>query len=161
MVIVLMGVTGAGKTTIGRLLAQQLGWNFVDGDEFHSAANIEKMRHGIPLTDADREPWLAALGKVIADAIAQNKNLVLASSALKQQYRTRLLISPEVRLVYLKGSRDLIAARLQNRHGHFATSSILAGQFADLEEPGNALAVDITGSPDHIATLIRSAFGLG
>jgi gluconokinase len=77
MVILLMGVTGAGKTTIGRLLAQQLGWNFVDGDEFHSAANIEKMRRGIPLTDADREPWLAALGKVIADAIAQNNNLVL------------------------------------------------------------------------------------
>jgi gluconokinase len=161
MVIVLMGVTGAGKTTIGRLLAQQLGWNFVDGDEFHSAANIEKMRHGIPLTDADREPWLAALGKVIADAIAQNNNLVLASSALKQQYRTRLLISPEVRLVYLKGSRDLIAARLQNRHGHFATASLLAGQFADLEEPGDALAVDINGSPDQIATVIRSAFGLG
>jgi gluconokinase len=161
MVILLMGVTGAGKTTIGRLLAQQLGWNFVDGDEFHSAANIEKMRRGIPLTDADREPWLAALGKVIADAIAQNNNLVLASSALKQQYRTRLLISPEVRLVYLKGSRDLIAARLRNRHGHFATASLLAGQFADLEEPDDALAVDINGSPDQIATLIRSAFGLG
>jgi gluconokinase len=161
MVILLMGVTGAGKTTIGRLLAQQLGWNFVDGDEFHSAANIEKMRRGIPLTDTDREPWLAALGKVIADAIAQNNNLVLASSALKQQYRTRLLISPEVRLVYLKGSRDLIAARLRNRHGHFATASLLAGQFADLEEPDDALAVDINGSPDQIATLIRSAFGLG
>jgi gluconokinase len=161
MVILLMGVTGAGKTTIGRLLAQQLGWNFVDGDEFHSAANIEKMRRGIPLTDADREPWVAALGKVIADAIAQNNNLVLASSALKQQYRTRLLISPEVRLVYLKGSRDLIAARLRNRHGHFATASLLAGQFADLEEPDDALAVDINGSPDQIATLIRSAFGLG
>lgn len=161
MVILLMGVTGAGKTTIGKLLAQQLGWKFVDGDEFHSATNVDKMRLGIPLTDSDREPWLAALGKVIADAIAQNKNLVLASSALKQQYRTRLLIGPEVRLVYLKGSRDLIAARLQDRHGHFATAELLKSQFVDLEEPADALIVDISGSPEQIVDSIRENSGLG
>lgn len=160
MVIILMGVTGAGKTTVGRLLAQQLGWEFIDGDEFHPLANVEKMRQGIPLTDADREPWLDALRSLITDRIAEEKNLLLACSALKQQYRERLHTGPQVKFVYLKGSRDLVTDRLQSRHGHFATAAILNGQFADLEEPGDALVVDITGSPDQIAAAIRNALAL-
>lgn len=161
MVILLMGVTGAGKTTVGQLLAQQLGWKFVDGDEFHPVANVEKMRNGIPLTDADREPWLDALGEVISDAVSSKQNMILASSALKQRYRERLQIGAEVKLVYLKGSRELITDRLKNRHGHFATASLLTGQFADLEEPRDALAVDINSSPEQIASSIRTTLGLG
>jgi gluconokinase len=160
MVIILMGVTGAGKTTIGKLLAQQLDWQFLDGDEFHPLANVEKMRQGIPLTDADRQPWLNALRQVIAEAIASRTNLVLACSALKREYRERLLIGPEIKLVYLKGSRELITARLQDRHGHFATASILAGQFADLEEPSDALVINISGSPEEIVSAIRDGLRL-
>ena len=160
MIIVLMGVTGAGKTTIGRLLAQQLGWKFLDGDEFHPAANVEKMRQGIPLTDADREPWLDTLHQVIAIAIASREDLVLACSALKRQYRDRLLLAPQVKLIYLKGSRELVTNRLHDRHGHFATASLLAGQFADLEEPGDALTVDISGSPQQIVSAICDSLHL-
>jgi gluconokinase len=160
MTIVLMGVTGAGKTTIGRLLAQQLRWKFLDADEFHPTANVEKMRQGIPLTDADRDPWLDALCQVIANAIASRENLVLACSALKRQYRDRLLLAPQVKFIYLKGSRELVTSRLHDRHGHFATASLLAGQFADLEEPGDALTLDISGSPQQIVSAIRDALHL-
>jgi gluconokinase len=160
MIIVVMGVTGAGKTTIGRLLAQTLGWTFVDGDEFHPLANVEKMRAGIPLTDADRQPWLDALRQAISSAIAQNNNIVLACSALKEQYRRQLQIAPEVHLIYLKGSYELIAGRLRDRHGQFATTSLLASQFADLEEPSNAFTVDISGSPQEIVAAIRKGLGL-
>jgi gluconokinase len=160
MIIVVMGVTGAGKTTIGRLLAHTLGWTFVDGDEFHPLANVEKMRAGIPLTDADRQPWLDALRQAISSAIAQNNNIVLACSALKQRYRRHLQIAPEVRLVYLKGSYELIAGRLRDRHGHFATAALLASQFSDLEEPSNAFTVDIGGAPEEIVAAIRKGLGL-
>jgi gluconokinase len=157
MIIVLMGVTGAGKTTVGLLLAKQLSWQFADADDFHSAANIDKMRRGIPLTDADREPWLEALRAAILRWVAERKNVILACSALKQRYRERLRIGPEIKLVYLKGSYDLIFSRLQNRHGHFATASILAGQFADLEEPSDAVIVSAADSPEQIAAGIRHA----
>jgi gluconokinase len=155
-----MGVTGAGKTTNGRLLAQTLGWKFVDGDEFHPLANVEKMRAGIPLTDADRQPWLEALRQAISLAIAQNNNIVLGCSALKERYRRHLQIAPEVQLIYLNGSYELIAGRLRDRHGHFATTSLLASQFADLEEPRNAFTVDISGSPEEIVAAIRKGLGL-
>jgi gluconokinase len=160
MVVIAMGVTGAGKTTIGRLLAEQLGWQFADADDFHPAANVEKMRHGIPLTDDDRRPWLERLRSEIERWIAANRNIVLACSALKRSYRDELAAGPQVKFVYLKGSARLIAERLRARHGHFAGEAILAGQFADLEEPEDAIAVDISPSPQEIVREIRARLGL-
>jgi gluconokinase len=155
-----MGVTGSGKTTVGNLLAQQLGWAFADADSFHSAANVEKMRLGIPLGDADRAPWLASLRQVIEGWIAERKNVVLACSALKKSYRNELFVSSEVKFVYLRGSYDLIRHRLQLRHGHFASETILAGQFADLEEPDDAFTVDIDQSMEEIVVEIKRGLGL-
>jgi len=150
VIIVVMGVTGSGKTTVGTKLAARLGWLFADADDFHSAANKDKMRRGIPLTDADRFPWLAAMHEQIAKWSAAKQNAVLACSALKHIYRRQLWDCPGVRFVYLKGSYDLIAERLRARKGHFADEHILAGQFADLEEPSDAIVVDISPSPDTI-----------
>lgn len=150
MIIVVMGPTGSGKTTIGSLLAQRLGWDFVDADDFHSAANKAKMHQGIPLTDADRLPWLAAIHDQIAKWITLKQDVVLACSALKQSYRQLLWNGTEVEFVYLKGSYDLIVERLRARRGHFADEHILAGQFADLEEPTDAITVDIHPSPEEI-----------
>jgi gluconokinase len=160
MIILLMGVTGSGKTTVGRLLAQQLSWQFVDGDEFHSAANIAKMRQGIALTDVDRKPWLEAIREAILRWVAESKSVVLACSALKEKYRSPLRVGPAVKLVYLRGSYDTISARLAERHGHFATSALLVSQFADLEEPGDALIVDLSRSPEEIVSTIRGALRL-
>src|SRR5580658_3753013 len=150
MVLIVMGVVGAGKTTIGRLLAEQLGWEFADADDFHPRSNVEKIRHGIALQDEDRRPWLAALAEAIAHWIDQGRNVVLACSALKRAYRRELASGPQVKFVYLKGSADLIAERLRSRHGHFAGTQILPGQFADLEEPENAVTVDISKTPQGI-----------
>jgi gluconokinase len=164
MIIIVMGVTGAGKTTVGRLLAEELGWQFADADNFHPPGNVEKMRHGIPLTDADRRPWLQSLREQIATWIAAGRNAVLACSALKRSYRQELVAGPEVRFVYLKGSAGLISDRLRLRHGHFADEQILAGQFADLEEPEeepeHAITVDITLAPHEIVAGIRQKQGL-
>jgi gluconokinase len=160
MVVIVMGVTGAGKTTIGCLLAEQLGWQFADADDFHPVANVEKMRHGIPLTDEDRRPWLERLRAEIDGWLSSNKNVVLACSALKRRYRQQLEAGPQVRFVYLKGSAALIAERLRARHGHFAGEAILAGQFADLEEPGDALTVDISATPEEIVAEIQAKLHL-
>jgi gluconokinase len=156
MIVIVMGVTGAGKTTIGRLLAEQSGWEFADADDFHPPANVEKIRRGIALNDDDRRPWLDCLREAIAAWIAEGKNVVLACSALKRSYRRELAVGPDVRFVYLKGSAELIAERLRSRHGHFAGESILAGQFADLEEPKEAIAVDISQRPEEIVAEIRA-----
>jgi gluconokinase len=150
MIIVVMGVTGSGKTSEGVLLAQRLGWEFTDADDFHSAANKDKMHRGIPLTDTDRLPWLAAMHDKLAQSAAENRNIVLACSALKQGYRELLLRGLDARVVYLKGTYDLIARRLRERKGHFADEHILAAQFADLEEPNGAVVVDITPPPEAI-----------
>jgi gluconokinase len=152
MIIVVMGVTGSGKTTVGQLLAARLAYLFADADDFHSAANKEKMHKGIPLTDADRLPWLAAMHDRIAKWIASKQNAVLACSALKQSYRQQLWRGPEAKFVYLKGSYELIAQRLRARKGHFADEHILAGQFADLQEPtdSDAIVVDISETPEEI-----------
>jgi gluconokinase len=160
MIVVIMGVTGSGKTTVGTLLAQNLGWEFADADNFHSPANVEKMRLGIPLGDADRAPWLASLRQAMEQWIAKGKNVVLACSALKKSYRDQLSIGSDVNFVYLKGSYDLIDQRLRLRHGHFATDTILAGQFNDLEEPDDAVTVSIDQSPEAIMAEIERRLGL-
>jgi gluconokinase len=157
MIVIIMGVTGSGKTTVGRLLASSMGWTFADADDFHPAANIEKMHQGIPLDDQDRLPWLERLRSQISIWIATGQNAVLACSALKRAYREILDVGPEVRFVYLRGSRDLIAKRLDLRHGHFADEKILAGQFADLEEPDDIPAFDIAAAPQQIADAIRKS----
>jgi gluconokinase len=160
MVVIVMGVTGAGKPTVGNMLAGQMAWTFVDADSFHSAANVDKMRRGIPLDDADRAPWLQAMRDAISQWIQDRGNVVLACSALKRSYRDELRVGPEVRVVYLKGSKELISSRLRQRHGHFAGESILAGQFADLEEPTDAIVVDVGLSPEEIVRGIREQLNI-
>lgn len=160
MVVILMGVTGSGKTTIGSLLAEQLKWRFDDADGFHSPANVEKMRQGIPLTDADRVPWLEALREHISGCITTGENAVLACSALKETYRDYLVIDEAVKLVHLKGNFKLIEQRLQNRRGHYMNPNLLQSQFETLEEPEEALTVDIARSPDQIVASIRSKLGV-
>jgi gluconokinase len=160
VIVVVMGVTGSGKTTIGVLLAQRLGWEFVDADSFHSPANVEKIRQGIALDDADRAPWLRALRDAMEGWAAEHKSVVLACSALKKSYRDELCIPGGTRFVYLKGSYDLIYQRLRQRHGHFASETILASQFAALEEPDDAITVDIDRSGDEIVGEIMRQLGV-
>jgi len=160
VIVIIMGTTGAGKTTIGTMLATQLNWQFADADTFHPPANVEKMSHGIPLNDADRAPWLEAMRKAILEWIAAGKNVVLACSALKRAYRKELHPSPEVKIIYLKGDYALFAERIRHRHGHFAGEGILAGQFADLEEPTDAITIDAAKSPQEIVAEIRRQLAL-
>jgi gluconokinase len=143
MIVIVMGVAGAGKTTIGELLAAELHCAFLDADTVHPASNIEKMSHSIPLTDADREPWLLALHARIVGATSHGESMVLACSALKQRYRDTLARDIAVTWVYLKGSEELIGARLQARPGHFMKPGMLASQFADLEEQSDAIVIDV------------------
>jgi len=161
MIIILMGVSGSGKTTIGARLAQALGWPFYDGDQFHPPANIAKMQQGIPLTDADRWPWLHALRAHIETCVHQGVSAVLACSALRQAYREHLSIDEaEVRLVYLKGNYDLIRKRLAQRRGHFMPPGLLASQFAALEEPEQVVVIDIVHFSDTVVELIREQLGV-
>jgi gluconokinase len=160
VIVVVMGVTGSGKTTIGVLLAHGLGWEFADADSFHSPANVEKMRQGIALDDADRAPWLRALRRAMEGWAAEHKNMVLACSALKESYRDQLYIAGTTRFVYLKGSYDLIYRRLRQRHGHFASETILASQFAALEEPDDAITIDIDQPEDEMVAEIMRELGV-
>jgi gluconokinase len=153
LIVILMGVVGTGKTTVGIQLAKKLGWQFADGDDFHPQVNIEKISHGIALTDSDRAPWLAALRAAIDKWNSERRNVVLACSALKRSYRNQLQ-APGVQFIYLKGDYDLITARLHCRHGHFATESILKSQLADLEEPDDAVTIDVEKSPSEIVAEI-------
>ena len=161
MVVIVMGVTGAGKTTVGRALAESLGWEFHDGDELHSEESKRKMHRGIALDDADRAPWLAALRKLIQSMLTEGRNGVVACSALKQSYRDEIVVDPNlVKVVYLKGSKELIAERLRGRTGHFMNPDLLQSQFDTLEEPRDAIVVDISGAPEAIVNEIRSRLGL-
>jgi gluconokinase len=157
MVVLLMGVTGSGKTTAGLALAESLHWQFADADDFHPPANITKMRAGIALNDADRAPWLASLRDAIEGWLRASTGVVLACSALKQAYREELLVSPEVRLVYLRGSRELISDRLSQRHGHYMDPNLLDSQFATLEEPQGAITVDVDADLPEIVRRIQEA----
>jgi gluconokinase len=161
LVLIVMGVAGAGKTTVGILLAEKLGWQFADADDFHPPENKEKISRGISLTDADRAPWLAAMRNAIVQWNAAGVNVVLACSALKRVYRDELRAGP-VRFVFLKGDCALLLERLRLRHGHFADEKILASQLETLEEPGkdeqeDTVAVPIDRSADEIVTEIIAA----
>jgi gluconokinase len=150
-----MGVSGCGKTTVGELLALRLGCRFYDGDAFHPPANIEKMTAGQPLTDADRAPWLDQLNRMLAESAHKGDSAVLACSALKQSYRDRLAQGiPDFRLVYLRGDAALILARLKARLNHYMKPGMLESQFAVLEEPKDALVVDIDARREQITERI-------
>jgi len=161
MVVVLMGVTGSGRTTVGKVLAKELGWKFYDADDYHPPENIEKMHRGIPLTDEDRKPWLQALAKLIDDARDRGENIVLACSALKHAYQEYLRHHLDVvRYVCLCGPPEVIQKRLAPRTGHFMNPVLLPSQFEILEPPEDAIRVDVTGTPDEIAGEIRRRLGL-
>jgi len=158
MIILVMGVSGSGKTTVGKLLADSLDWEFRDADDFHSLRNVEKMRHGIPLTEADRIPWLHNLQTALKRWLHENRNVILACSALKNSYRQLLLIDHDrIKLVYFKGSYLLIQKRLQERTNHYMPAQLLESQFDALEEPLEALIVGIEQPPQMIVQTIRSA----
>jgi len=151
MFVVVMGVSGSGKTTVGRLLAERMGCAFYDGDDYHPPANREKMAAGIPLTDADRTGWLAALAELIRAALNKDSSGVLACSALKEKYRAVLRLDPErVRFVFLRGSYDLILVRMQARGDHYMKPGMLQSQFEALEEPAGTLVEDIRQPPEAI-----------
>ncbi len=158
MIIIVMGVSGSGKSAIGQMLADRLGWPFYDGDTFHSAANIEKMSRGEPLTDEDRASWLSTLADLIHNQLAQNRSAVIACSALKQSYRDQLRVDAQVRFVYLKGSYDVIWQRMQARPGHYMKAEMLASQFAALEEPADALTVSVEQPEEQIVEQILRAW---
>jgi gluconokinase len=161
MVILIMGVSGSGKTTIGLVLAPELQWEFKDADDFHPAANVEKMRQGIPLNDDDRRLWLLALRQVIDQALQTNVNLILACSALKAAYRQVLGEHlDQVKVVYLKGSFELIEQRLKQRVGHYMKANLLRSQFDDLEEPDDAITVEIDQSTSAIVQQIKNDLNL-
>lgn len=155
MVVLVIGVAGAGKTTIGRMLAGVLGYRFRDADEFHPAANVDKMRRGERLDDHDREPWLAAMAQAIDEWLRSGTNVVLACSALKASYRRRLMRDPSrMAIVYLKVPRDVARARVSHRTGHFMPHDLVDSQFDALEEPSDAMTVDATRPPEEIVRTI-------
>ena len=156
MIVVLMGVSGAGKTTIGELLAKRLGWPLIEGDDYHPAANVAKMAAGIPLTDDDRWPWLDTLNQ----RIREERNAVLTCSALKESYRRRLLAGvPDARLVHLHAPKELIAARVAARKHRYMPASLLESQFATLEPPAAAIEIDVSGDPEDCVEAIVAAIG--
>jgi len=160
MIIIIMGVAGSGKSTVGKLLADELGCHFYEGDDLHPRANVKKMAQGIPLDDKDRAPWLEAIRKIIRGALDRHENAVIACSALKNSYRDILRLSEDVAFVYLKGDFALFQQRLAGRSGHFMNPNLLGSQFETLEEPKDALQIDASLSPEEIARQIRKQFSI-
>lgn len=161
MVVIVMGVSGVGKTTVGRRLAEALGWRFLDADDVHPPENIAKMAAGVALTDEDRAPWLARLRDCVQRALESGEELVLACSALKRPYRELLTVDPRrVRWVYLHAPRELIAERLGQRRGHYMPSTLLDSQLATLEAPEDALPVDVSADPDTVVGTVLRGLGL-
>ncbi|HET9397165.1 MAG TPA: gluconokinase [Nitrospiraceae bacterium] len=160
MIIVVMGVAGSGKTTVGTMLAEAMDCPFLDGDSLHPAANVEKMTRGIPLTDADRAPWLAAIHARLLEAFRSGRSLVVGCSALRQSYRAALAEGIAITWVYLKGSEALIRSRLRHRDGHYMKADMLASQFEALEEPSNAIVLDISNRPRELVRQVVTATGL-
>ena len=160
MIIIIMGVSGAGKTTVGRFLANELGWKFYDADDFHSAANKDKMSRGFPLTDEDRANWLVSLREMLNQNIETNQSIVLACSALKQKYRDFLQVNDEIHFVYLCGTYQQIKTRMKERKDHYMKHGMLASQFDVLEEPSDALVVDIAKKPEEIIAIICKEWNL-
>jgi gluconokinase len=153
--VIVMGVSASGKTSAGKKLAGRLGWDFFDGDDYHSPGNVAKMAAGVPLTDEDRAPWLARLHDLLAGSLRAGRHPVLACSALKQRYRDVLLAGiPGVRVVYLKGSYELIRPRIQNRADHYMKPEMLRSQFDALEEPADAWIADVEWPPEKIVEYI-------
>ena len=165
MIVVVAGVSGSGKSTVAALLADRMNWEFIDGDELHPAANVAKMRAGIPLTDADRAPWLAAIGTWMDQRIAAGTSAVVTCSALRRAYRAALLDGrPDTRLVFLRIDPGTAAARLATRHGHFFPPVLLASQFRDLEPPGDgedALVVDASRPAGDLVAVIAAGLPPG
>lgn len=160
MFIILTGVAGAGKTTIGTLLARELGWRFYEGDDFHPAENIEKMRRGEALTDSDRAPWLDRLRGLIEQALERGENGILACSALKRSYRARLRVDDRVVFVHLAVSRALIERRLKARKNHFMNPALVKSQFDTLEPPQTVLTLDASLPPAVLAEQVKKALNL-
>jgi gluconokinase len=161
VIVVLMGVAGSGKTTVGTLLAARLGWRFIDADDFHSPEEIQHMAAGRPLSDDERQPWLDRLRRVLAACVARGENAVLACSALKDSYRRQLTIDAEsVRFVYLKADPAVIRQRVRNRSGHFFKENLLDSQYVALEEPSDALTIDAGDEPERLVQRISDALRL-
>jgi gluconokinase len=159
VIVIIFGVSGAGKTTVGKLLARELGWRLIEADDFHSAANIEKMRSGRPLTDEDRWPWLERLREQIERSLAAGENVVMACSSLKRAYRDYLRVSDEVKFVFLRGDFALIQKQLRSRPAHFMNPALLQSQFDDLEEPRPAedvLTIELGRTPEKIVNEIEA-----
>ena len=159
MIVIVFGVSGAGKTTIGKLLAQEVGWHFYEADDFHSRANIEKMHRGIPLSDEDRWPWLESLRQLIERSLEAGENAVLACSALKRAYREPLRVSDEVKFVFLHGDYALIEKQLRQRRGHFMSPELLRSQFADLEKPKpdeDLVTIELGRTPQQLVDEIKT-----
>ncbi len=161
MIVILMGVAGSGKTTVGTLLARRLGWRFIEADDFHSPQEIQHMVAGQPLSDEERQPWLTQLRQVLADCVARKENAVVACSALKESYRRQLTVdAAAMRFVYLKGDPAVIRQRLRSRAGHFFKEDLLNSQYAALEEPADAFTIDAGDEPERQVQRISDALGL-
>ena len=164
MIVIIFGVSGAGKTTVGKLLARKLGWHFLEADDFHPAANVEKMHRGVPLVDEDRWPWLENLRELIKRRIEAGENAVVACSVLKRKYRDCLRVNSDVKFTFLRGDYALIAEQLRHRRGHFMNPDLLRSQFADLEEPEpdeGAITIELGRTPEELVEEIKTKLHLG